>query len=307
MAPAVVQIAGRLTPRLELRASVRNLAPAVLSAFVPQLQGLQTQGHADADLQLQGSFSNPNGNLTITAAGLGSASGAARGLPQGTIKVRAQLAAGAADIEVAVDTGNKLELRATGRVPLHRTVPMAFRLTGRMDLSVANPMLEARGQRLAGELGIEAQLSGTLAAPQARGKLTLTNADLQDYPRGLNISAINATLDADGSQVRLTQLSARAGSGTIAASGSVNLGAAGMPVQLQLTSHNAQPLKSDLLTADLNMDLRVTWALLPRELDAAGTVRVNNATINIPNALPPSVAVLQAWFGPGSRSCRRRR
>ncbi|HEX4023556.1 MAG TPA: translocation/assembly module TamB domain-containing protein [Steroidobacteraceae bacterium] len=289
---AVVEIDGRVMPTLDLRASVSDFTPAVLGALMPQFRNVRAQGHADASARLQGSLSDPTGSLTLTAGGLGSGNGTAGGLPPGAIKVRAQLAAGAADINVAIDAGAQMQLQASGHLPLHRTVPMSLKMTGHMNLALANPVLEAGGQRVLGQLGIEAQLSGTLADPQARGKLTLMHADLQDYARGVHIANIDGTLEADGSQLRLTALTAHAGSGTISASGGVNLGAPGMPVQLHLTASHAQALKSDLLTADLNMDLRVTGAMLPRRLSAAGTVRVNSATINIPNALPPDVPVL---------------
>ncbi len=289
---AVIEVQGALTPRLDLRASVHNFTLAVLGALMPQFRGVRAQGHADATLQLQGSLHNPTGSLTLTAGGLGSGNGAAGGLPPGAIKVHAQLAGGAANLSVAVDAGTQMQLRASGELPLHRAVPMSLKMTGHMNLALANPVLEAGGQRLLGQLAIHAQVDGTLDSPRARGTLTLMHADWQDYARGVHIADINGTLQADDAQLRLTQLSAHAGSGTISASGGVDLGAKGMPVQLQLTSKHAQVLKSDLLTADLDANLRVSGALAPRRLAANGTVRINSATINIPNALPPDVPVL---------------
>jgi translocation and assembly module TamB len=87
-------------------------------------------------------------------------------------------------------------------------------------------------------------------------------------------------------------MSAKAGSGTLSASGGIDLAAPGLPVHFAITGRHAQPLRSDLLTADLDLDLSATGTLAPRELDAAGTLHVNRATINIPNALPPNVPVL---------------
>ena len=54
----------------------------------------------------------------------------------------------------------------------------------------------------------------------------------------------------------------------------------------------AQPLASDLLTANVDFDLKLAGTLR-RELTASGRIRVNRADINIPNALPPSVDALK--------------
>lgn len=291
--PAVLQLQGRLAPQLALRASVVNLASTMLGAVLPEFRGLQPRGSATADLQLQGSFAQPHGTFTFTATGLRSASGAVRGLPAAAIKVAAQLAGGGADIDVAMDAGTYMQLRASGRIPLQPTGAIALKLTGNMDLSFANPVLEAGGERVLGQLALQGQVGGTLAAPQARGQLTIRKADLQDFARGLHVSDLNLTLEAEGSQVRLTQMSAQAGSGKLSAGGSIDLMAPGLPVQFSITGRHLQALRSDLLTADLDLDLRATGTLLPRDLKVSGTSHVNKATINIPNALPPDVAVLK--------------
>jgi translocation and assembly module TamB len=65
----------------------------------------------------------------------------------------------------------------------------------------------------------------------------------------------------------------------------------GLPVDLKLTARNAEPVASKILTANLSADLHLSGKA--RELlDVAGTVHVNRATIDIPNSLPPNVAVI---------------
>ena len=291
--PAILQLQGQLTPRLALRASVANLAPAILGAVLPRFRSLQARGSGTAQLTLQGSLAQPRGSFSFQATGLGSANGAVRGLPTAAIKIGARLAEGGADVDVAMDAGTHMRLRVSGRIPLRPQGAIALQLTGNVDLSLADPVLEAAGERVLGQLNLQGQVGGTLAAPQARGQLTIRKADLQDFARGVHVSDLNLTLEAEGSQVRLTHMSAQAGSGTLSASGSINLGARGLPVQISLTGHHAQPLRSDLVTADLDLDLGATGTLLPIDLTVSGTSRVNKATINIPNALPPNVPVLQ--------------
>lgn len=288
--PASIQIRGQLTPRLNLRASVHNFNPGVFGVVMPLVQA---QGRTDIELDLHGEISRPTGTFSLTAGGLSATAGAARGLPAAALKVSARLANGAADVNATLSAGSRMQLRATGSVPLQPSGSIALRLTGQMELAAANPVLEASGQRLLGQMSVEAQLSGTPEAPQARGSLSISHGDVQDYPRGLHISDVNLTLDARGSQLTLKRFDARAGAGRLSASGGINLSAAGMPLQLELTAQNAEPLKSDLLTANLNADLKVAGALLRRDLIASGTVKINKATINIPNALPPDVQTLE--------------
>jgi translocation and assembly module TamB len=65
----------------------------------------------------------------------------------------------------------------------------------------------------------------------------------------------------------------------------------GVPVDLRITAEKAQPIASSILTAVLDADITVKGTALQR-LDVDGTIRVERATIGIPNTLPPDVAVL---------------
>jgi translocation and assembly module TamB len=121
--------------------------------------------------------------------------------------------------------------------------------------------------------------------------LKLVNVNLQDYSRGARLSDVNATLSADGDTLQLKEFTARAGSGTLSAEGTVKMSEGAWPVDLKLSGHDAQPLASDLLTANVNMDLKLTGDLRGT-LNAGGSVQINKAVINIPNALPPDVETL---------------
>ena len=89
-----------------------------------------------------------------------------------------------AQLDAQLNAGQRLQLHVTGQAPLSRTAPIALKIGGSFDLLLVDPILEAGGQRLQGEAKLDADIAGTLAAPQARGTLQLTHADLQDYPRG---------------------------------------------------------------------------------------------------------------------------
>jgi translocation and assembly module TamB len=281
------QLQGRVAPTLDLRASVHDLTADLLHPWLP---GVQADGSVDVDLDLHGTAAAPTGTLRVNGHGLRARSGSVRGLPPGNITLQAQLQQSVAQVELKADAGERLQLHATGQAPLNRTAPIDLKIGGVFDLLLINPILEASGQRAQGQATLDASVAGTLAAPQAQGSLEITHADLKDYPRGLHLTAIEGKLVADGDRLQLQQFVAHAAPGTVSISGSLGLGA-GLPLSLRIEAHNARPLASDLITANLDMDLSVQGALRGR-LDASGKLHINRADLNIPNALPPSVAVL---------------
>ena len=282
-----LQVQGRLNPALDLSATLTNLTPAILRAWLPNVDA---DGRLDGEAKLHGSLAQPTGELQIKARGLHGRSGPARALPAVEFNLQAQLRATVAQVQLDLSAGERVQLHASGQAPLDRAAPIALKLDGAVDLILLNPILEASGRRVQGEAKFDAEFGGTLAAPRASGNLALTHADLQDYPRGLHLSEVSATLKGDGDQVRLQEFTAHAGAGTVSASGTLGL-TGQWPVNLKLDAHNAQPLTSDLITANLDMNLTLTGQLR-QKLDAAGRLHINHADLNIPNALPPSVAVL---------------
>ena len=64
-----------------------------------------------------------------------------------------------------------------------------------------------------------------------------------------------------------------------------------MPADLVITAHQARPLASDLLTAEIDGDVTVRGQATGR-LTLGGEIRVRRADISIPDSFPPSVAVL---------------
>jgi translocation and assembly module TamB len=288
MGDSTLQASGRVTPTLQLQAALHDFTPAQLRVVWPDLQA---EGRVDASVDLTGSLAHPQGVLHIQGRGLRASNGAARGLPSTDVDASAQLHEQTAQVEIQMHAGDGLQMQASGEVPLNRDAPIALKLSGSFNLNLVNPIIEASGQRVLGAVKIDAELAGTPAAPQARGTLVLSGGDLQDYPRGTHLSDVSATLDANGEQLQLKEFTAHAGKGTLSASGTIGLGGGDLPVALQLASHGAKPFASDLLTATVDMDLKISGGLRS-QLNATGSVQIDHADINIPNALPPDVVVL---------------
>src|SRR6185312_6053637 len=149
----------------------------------------------------------------------------------------------------------------------------------------------ARGERAAGTITLDAKVAGTAQMPQIEGTVGLANGDLRDYAKGIHLEDINARLVGGQGILKIASMTARAGPGKLSAQGTIGVLQPGMPVTIELTAQRIQPITNDILTANLDANMRISGTLR-RRMDVTGTLHINHASINIPNGFPPSVAVL---------------
>ncbi len=285
---ASVEVAGKISPTLDLTAAIRNVTPDLAKPFMPTLQAA---GVLTADARLSGTTAAPRGTVRIQAAGVRMRTGPAASLPAASLLATANLQGGAAQIDMRADAGPKLHLTADGTVPIQQGATMAVHAAGKFDLTLLNPILNASGQRAQGMMALNADISGTTAAPRANGAVTLASGEIQDFTQGLRIIGINARLTEAGDTLNIENFSAKAGPGTMSLAGSVGVLAPGIPVNIHFTASNARPLSSDLLTAYLDADVSVKGDAASN-MQVGGKIFLRKADINIPNGLPPSVATL---------------
>ncbi|HEX3602906.1 MAG TPA: translocation/assembly module TamB domain-containing protein [Steroidobacteraceae bacterium] len=284
---AQLDLQGQLLP-LAARLSIRQVQPALVNVFVPNLLAA---GVIDAHADLHGTLSAPMGEVSVNALGVQSADDAALGLPPANLRITAGLRGHTADIDARLDAGSASQLSALGKVPLAADGEVDMKINGKVDLGLMNAFLEARGQRASGRLDIDATVSGAVAAPQIAGTLDLKNGKVNDYGRGVSLTDIAAQIVGNEGTLQVKSFTATAAPGTLSMSGSVGILQKGMPVDLQITARNAQPLVSKLITANLNADLTIKGTARER-LDVAGSLHLNRTLIGIPNGLPLNVAVL---------------
>ena len=285
---AVIELDGRLSPALDLQASVHHLDAALVSAFVPDVLA---QGTVDVDARLRGTSSAPSGLVTLSGAGLQAAGPAARDLQALDVHASARLTGDTAQLDAHVSAGRASQLMLTGNAPLRANGTLNLKISGKLDMGLVNPLLEARGERASGTLAVEASVTGAPRSPEVGGTLDLTDGDLRDYPQGVHLSGIKAHLVASQGNLRVESLTAHAGPGQLSMTGTIGVLQPKLPLTLRLTAKNAQPITSDILNVNLNADLKAEGNLRER-LDLSGTIDLNHAVIGIPNALPPEVAVL---------------
>ena len=86
------------------------------------------------------------------------------------------------------------------------------------DISVWNSLLPT-GWRLGGGINGGASLSGTLGTPNVNGALTLANVSLRNSLEGVDITRGQGRVALDGNTLRLENVSAQAGTGTVRVNG----------------------------------------------------------------------------------------
>ena len=284
----VIALNGRLSPTLDVRASLHRLDAGVIDAFAPHLL---SGGTLSAEARLKGRRTSPVGHVSLELTGLRFAGPETQGLPAVNLRSHARLRAGVAAVSAVLVAGPASRLSLSGRTPLNRAGRVALTLTGTMNAALMNAILEARGERAAGTLTVDARVSGRERAPRIRGVVTLANGDLRDYAEGVHIGDINARLVGDQGVLRISSLTARAGPGHLSATGTIGILQPRMPIDVSLIAHRIRPITNDILTADLGADIHVVGTLRDR-VNVTGTIHLHHAEISIPNGLPPNVATL---------------
>jgi len=285
---AELELAGRVSPTLDLTATTHNLTADMARLFVPDLAAA---GTLSAEAKLGGTLARPTGTIAVEATDLQIKTGAGHALPPAKLTATAQLAGATANLSTRLSAGSNANLTITGEVPLASSGLFDLHCAGGVDLKLLDPLLTAQGRRLRGQVALNADLTGTPSEPRPSGSVQLTGGEVQDFAIGAYLTHITALLQAEGGTVRLAKFEGRAGPGTVSASGTVDLLGEGVPVNLTLTARKARPLADDRKTVNLNADLAIQGQA-KGQLSLAGTIHINRAEIRIPERMPDKIAVL---------------
>jgi translocation and assembly module TamB len=285
---AVLEVDGRVSPELDVRASLKQLKPDLVNAFVPKLLA---SGTIAADAQIQGSTSAPTGKLHLEALGMRSANDVALGLPAADLRADAQLMQSTASIDASLKAGSASNLTLKGQAPLAADGALDLKFTGRLDVGLINPLMEASGKHVAGALTIDTTVTGSAATPEIGGTVRLADGSVRDYTQGINLTDITGEFAGSHGTLQIQKLTARAAPGNVSITGTIGVLEPHIPVDLKLTAKDAQPIASNIITANVDADMQVSGTAREK-LDVTGKVRVNRANIEVPSGFPPDVAVL---------------
>lgn len=147
-------------------------------------------------------------------------------------------------------------------------------------------------------------MRGTPAQPRLNGTLSLSNGLFHDFGEGIQLSGMQGTVNAVGDRLVIAALTAQAGKGSLAVSGSYGVLQPGQPIDLHVHADNARPLASDLITATLNGDLDVKGQLSSR-IDATGNLTLKRVDINIPDSCPVRSLIWMS-YAPRTKRIRTR-
>jgi translocation and assembly module TamB len=285
LADATFTASGQILPQLQLKSELADATPGLINAILPDYLD---SGSLKATVQLQGSLAHPLGRADVTGKDL-RASGDASSLPPAQLSANAELTADGVRIALHTSAGESSHLSVEGTIPWNGAI--AVQATGNIDLTRLNPLMESAGRRINGTLEINAQVAGTFDTPSVKGSVQLHKGAVHDYRHGVDLTEIEGTLEGTQKELKITQLSAHAATGTITVSGTLGILQGGWPLDLKFTARNAQPFSSNIISGVVNADLTMQGTAL-HKLMLAGTIDVNHATIEIPNNFPPNVAVL---------------
>ena len=269
---------------MALSIRLSGLAARLVHAIDP---AIDARGSISATARLTGTPAAPGGTVDVNAAGLRLLNGPAGSLPPITLTAHETLLDMSLRGNVHLLAGSLADFTVSGTAPLAPDRPIDLALNGHADLRLIDPVTEANGTRVAGMLIPDLRLRGTMQAPQASGQVRLANGSVTSVTSGLDLTKIDALVTAADHTLTLVHLSAQAGSGTITGHGTVGL-APPMPIDLAIAFNHASPVSSDLVTAVLGGGVRIGGAV-KTGLSAGGTIDIDQADINIPQGLPPSV------------------
>ena len=280
-----LSVSGRLTPRLAANVKLENVTAGQVRQFLPDV----TQGTLNASADLTGTLQAPQGTLDLNARDL-RVLGMPTSIAPGTLTAKADLMGRRAAINASLVLGSS-KLDINGDAPLSAGEAFNLRVAGNADLSLLNAELTAEGRTLTGTATIDAAVSGTMAAPNFTGSARIAGGDFQDFPRGLRLTDMAANAAFKGNAVQIVSLTAKAGTGTISGSGTIDLSVPGTPIDLKIAARDAQPVSSDLLRANVDADVTVIGTLSKRLL-IAGKINIRRGESILPNSFPPTVASL---------------
>lgn len=148
-------------------------------------------------------------------------------------------------------------------------------------------------QQLSGPIGVAADFSGRVQAPQFTGIVRANSLVFEDETYGTRITNLALQGRFTSSAFEITQLSGRAGSGTLTGRGSVGLAAAsGFPIDIRLNFDRAQLARGDALGATVSGEVAITNNRAGGAL-IAGDLRLPNVRYQIVRQGAAQVAELE--------------
>ncbi|MEO6216532.1 MAG: translocation/assembly module TamB domain-containing protein [Sphingomonas sp.] len=259
-----VLVAGRYGERLEFQSRFQNMDMAILNAFATNA-GLGGRATGSLDFVKAGSGA-PAADLRLDIKGF-TRSGAATVSTPVDIAAQGQIRANGDNLDAVIRRGGavigrvqvRLQPRGSTALSALSNAPMSGGIRYNGPADVLSSLSGIAGQTVSGPIGIAADFSGTPAAPQVNGVIRANALAYDNQTYGTRLSALRVTGRFTNDRLEISELSGRAGSGTVTARGSIGFGAnAGYPIDIRATFAKAQLARSDALGATVSGDVAIT-------------------------------------------------
>ncbi len=203
--------------RARLSAQLRDLDLGRFAPWLPQAFVLSGRANADADLKMEAgvltgtaSWEQADTRLTFTGGDddLAVAFEAAR------VSLGFTPVAASATLTLVTEAGTRLEGNARMGAPPGPAAPLEARFTGRLpDVAPLVPLVagDLDLAEVAGEIGLDVRVEGSLGAPRITGSAQLTGGAVVLTDLGVRLEKIDIAVIGDGSPVLQLQGTAHAG------------------------------------------------------------------------------------------------
>ncbi len=283
-----ITASGSAGDALNIALDITSLPLSIANAVMPDL-GLA--GTLDGRATITGTGSDPKVAFEARGAGINAAAIKDFGVAPLSVSAKGTYAAQTVSLASLSANGNGgLTVSGSGVVPLSGN-GLNVTLKGNAPLALAQRFVADRGGQLSGSVSLDAQVSGSIAAPKFGGRVSTSNAGYIDPELNLRLQGISGSASLNGTNLVIDSLNANlATGGSVAASGSVGL-TGGFPANINLALNSARYADGNMFVATVRGNLALTGNLTGNPL-LSGNVLVEKADITVPESLGGGAAMI---------------
>nr|WP_298103833.1 translocation/assembly module TamB domain-containing protein [uncultured Shinella sp.] len=282
-----VAVSGKAGENLDLSVRLNALPAALVNNFAA---GLDADGTISGTVRVKGKASAPVVNYALDWGGAVTSQTRSAGIGALTINAKGAFANNQVTLDTVLSGGGGLSFRGGGKVNIGGATPLGLKFNGTVPFSMLQSQLSAQGFVLTGNANVDVTIGGTAAAPSVTGNITASGARLVDVRRNLAVENLTIRVTMNGKQAVIETVSGKLTSGgQLSASGRIGIDpASGFPVDVAIKLGDIVYVDGTLVTANVTGDLTLKGPVA--NLALGGKVRINKASVVIPQKLPASLS-----------------
>lgn len=176
-----------------------------------------------------------------------------------------------------------------------RSLPFHFSIQAEGLLDPYVHLFYEEIKSLSGETKIALEISGTMKAPQVKGKISVWNGTYESLSTGASYHHIEAILEGEGSEMILTHFSAQDKKGKLTATGKVELNwRKHFPFTFQIHASDILAIDSDYAQLSAEGSLMLTGHFKKSKLQ--GVLSIHQAEIYLGESLPRPIKTIDVQY-----------